>query len=199
MHIDASCPSSSVWVLSFFANSEKSKIKSQKPSNFGSENSNDKKTAIAWKKLTEVTKGQTNLKCFFQADISYKKRTNEFYFITMKPQVDLFSFVFWRKLKTPKRHFEINWPLKELGLQQNISAKLDKKSVTSHHCVTRKAATVVSSFVVLFSSISCQDSSVRYLFAKQHSVVELHVQQLKVDFWERSNSKIYSSIGIKFR
>ena len=67
MHIDASCPSSSVWVLSFFANSEKSKIKSQKPSNFGSENSNDKKTAIAWKKLTEVTKGQTNLKCFFSS------------------------------------------------------------------------------------------------------------------------------------
>ena len=24
---------------------------------------------------------------------------------------DLFSFVFWRKLKTSKRHFEINWPL----------------------------------------------------------------------------------------
>ena len=30
----------------------------------------------------------------------------------MKPQVDLFSFVFWKKLKTPKRHFKINWPLK---------------------------------------------------------------------------------------
>ena len=29
----------------------------------------------------------------------------------MIPQFDLFSFVFWRKLKTPKRHFEINWPL----------------------------------------------------------------------------------------
>ena len=29
----------------------------------------------------------------------------------MKSQVDLFSFVFWRKLKTQKRHFEINWPL----------------------------------------------------------------------------------------
>ena len=27
------------------------------------------------------------------------------------PLVDLFSFVFWRTLKTPKRHFEINWPL----------------------------------------------------------------------------------------
>ena len=30
----------------------------------------------------------------------------------MKPQVYLFSFVFWRKLKTPKRHFKINWPLR---------------------------------------------------------------------------------------
>ena len=42
---------------------------------------------------------------------SSKKRTNEFDFTTMIPQVDLFSFVFWKKLKTPKRHFEINWPL----------------------------------------------------------------------------------------
>ena len=25
--------------------------------------------------------------------------------------VDLFSVVFWKKVKTPKRHFEINWPL----------------------------------------------------------------------------------------
>ena len=25
----------------------------------------------------------------------------------MKPQVDLFSFVVWRKLKTPKRHFKL--------------------------------------------------------------------------------------------
>ena len=25
--------------------------------------------------------------------------------------VDLFSFVFWKKVKTPKSHFEIKWPL----------------------------------------------------------------------------------------
>ena len=56
-------------------------------------------------------KGQKNSKWIFQADVSSKKRMNEFYFTTMKPQVDLFSFFFWRKLKTPKRHFEINWPL----------------------------------------------------------------------------------------
>ena len=30
----------------------------------------------------------------------------------MKPQVDMFSFIFWKKLKTPNtRRFEINWPL----------------------------------------------------------------------------------------
>ena len=45
---------------------------------------------------------------FFQADVSYKKQSKELYFTTMKPQERL---VFWRKLKTPKRHFEINWPL----------------------------------------------------------------------------------------
>ena len=54
------------------------------------------------------TKGQTNSKTFFQDSVSSKKRMNEFDFTTMIPQVDLFSFVFWRKLKTPKSYFEIN-------------------------------------------------------------------------------------------
>ena len=39
----------------------------------------------------------------------FSQKTNEkFDFTTMIPQVDLFSFVFWEKLKTPKRHFKIN-------------------------------------------------------------------------------------------
>ena len=29
----------------------------------------------------------------------------------MIPQVNLFLFIFWRKLKTPKSHCEIKWPL----------------------------------------------------------------------------------------
>ena len=33
---------------------------------------------------------------------------NGFDFTTMTPQVDLFSLVFWKKLKTPKIYFEIN-------------------------------------------------------------------------------------------
>ena len=61
-----------------------------------------------WESLADF-KGQTMSKWFFQAHVSSKKRTNEFYFTAMKPQVDLFSFSFWRKLKAPKRHFEINW------------------------------------------------------------------------------------------
>ena len=32
----------------------------------------------------------------------------KFDFTTMVPQVELFSFVFWGELKTPKRHFEYN-------------------------------------------------------------------------------------------
>ena len=65
-------------------------------------------------------KGQTKLKWFFQADVSSEKRTNEFNFTTMTPQVDLFSFVFWKKLKTPKRYFEIKWPL-----ETSVNAKID--------------------------------------------------------------------------
>ena len=66
---------------------------------------------IIFKNKLHISKGRKKSKWFFQADVSSKKRTNEFYFTTMKPQVDLFSFIFWRKLKTPKRHFEIDWPL----------------------------------------------------------------------------------------
>ena len=49
-------------------------------------------------------KGQIILKWFFVSSISSKKRTKEFDFTTMIPQVDLFSFVFWKKLTTPKKH-----------------------------------------------------------------------------------------------
>ena len=57
--------------------------------------------------LFETIKGQTNSKLFFQAKVSSKnEQTNSTLLL-----VDLFSFVFWKKVKTPKRHFEINWHL----------------------------------------------------------------------------------------
>ena len=76
---------------------------------------------VLWKIFEPIVqcKGQKKLQWFFQADVSSKKQTNEFYFTTMKPQVYLFWFVFWRKLKTPKRHFEIIWPLVRYEVRQN--------------------------------------------------------------------------------
>ena len=55
--------------------------------------------------------GQIILKANYGNLNSSKKRTKKIDFTTMIPQVDLFSFVFWRKLKASKRHFEIKWPL----------------------------------------------------------------------------------------
>ena len=59
-----------------------------------------------------VDKGQIISKGFLMSSISSKKQTKEFDYTTMIPQIDLFSFVFWRKSKTPKNDFEIIWPLR---------------------------------------------------------------------------------------
>ena len=55
-----------------------------------------------------LSKGQLISKGLFGILNSSKKRMKKFNSTTMIPQVDLFSFVFWKNLKTPKRHFEIN-------------------------------------------------------------------------------------------
>ena len=47
---------------------------------------------------------------FWYPQFFQKKWTKTFDLTTMIPQVDLFFFGFWKNLKTPKRHFEINWP-----------------------------------------------------------------------------------------
>ena len=43
----------------------------------------------------------------------------------MIPQVDLFSFVFWKNLKTPKRHFKNNRPLNSYNYFVAISFGLN--------------------------------------------------------------------------
>ena len=54
-----------------------------------------------------IIKGQLISKRLFGIINSSRKRTKQFN-LTM---IDLFSYVFWKNLKTPKRHFEIHWPL----------------------------------------------------------------------------------------
>ena len=53
--------------------------------------------------------------------VKVRQILNDFFKLTFLPKneqtnstlllVDWFSLVFWKKVKTPKRHFEINWPL----------------------------------------------------------------------------------------
>ena len=75
----------------------------------------------------------------------------------MKPQVDLFSFVFWRKLKTPKRHFEINWPLApttKASLQNWFRKKIldvHKYKITKRCVLSEKNTYMLKWFVVLYS------------------------------------------------
>ena len=60
--------------------------------------------------LPNSTNGQLISKANCQAVNSSKKRTNEFIFTTMQH-----VFVrFLKKLKSTKRHFEINWPLSQI-------------------------------------------------------------------------------------
>ena len=54
-----------------------------------------------------ICKGQLISKTNCQGMDSSKKRRNEFVLLLC----DVFSFVFWKKLKTPKKPFEITWPL----------------------------------------------------------------------------------------
>ena len=84
------------------------------------------------------SKGQKKSKWFFQVVLSSKKGTNEFYFTIMTPQIDLFLFVFWKKLKTPKRLFEIIWPLTLSVEFVSNSEVILKRKVKKHHSATSK-------------------------------------------------------------
>ena len=64
-----------------------------------------------------TVKGQLISKANCQAMNSSKKRTNEFVFTTMRR-------VFWKKLKSTKRHFAINRPLKNIFFKFRQNATL---------------------------------------------------------------------------
>ena len=61
--------------------------------------------ATVWTVKFNLYKGQTNKDYFFKPTfLSKNERTNSTLLL-----VDLFLFVFWKKLKATKKHFEINW------------------------------------------------------------------------------------------
>ena len=65
----------------------------------------DSPTLLFWFDL--FLKVRQNRNDFFKLMLSRKnEQTNSISLLR-----ELILFIFWRKLKTPKRHFEINWPL----------------------------------------------------------------------------------------
>ena len=77
---------------------------------------------FCWPFLTiSCKKDTTKPKTKFLSVVKVKQFRNDFFKPTFLPKnerrnstsllVDLISFVFWKKVKTPKRLFEINWPL----------------------------------------------------------------------------------------
>ena len=68
-----------------------------------------------WVQYTKLSwlpkKGKLISKCLFCTFNSSKKWTKKFNLTTTVPQVELFPFIFLKESTTPKRHFEINWPL----------------------------------------------------------------------------------------
>ena len=65
-------------------------------------------TSVQGQDETDAYKAQLISKGLFDILNSSKKRRKKFNFTSMIPQVDLFPLIFWEKLKTQKRHFEIN-------------------------------------------------------------------------------------------
>ena len=64
--------------------------------------------------------------------LQFSQKTNQkFDFTTMLPQVELFSFGFLGELKTPKRYFEINWPLRIFSFGTNGKCRNTFKTVHS--------------------------------------------------------------------
>ena len=114
--------------------------------------------------LISYYKGQTKSKWFFQAYVSSKKRTNEFYFTTMKLQVNLFLFVFWRKLKKTKRHFKINWPL-----VCSIKAKL--REFNKFLWPSQKTCRNFTFSVIWISNITIWQSNVQHLLNMNFNLV----------------------------
>ena len=78
--------------------------------------------------FTERSKGHLISKGLFGILNSSKKWTKKFDLTNMIPQVDLFLFIFWKNLKTPKRHFKICWPLATTFVKVVHLSKKKKKN-----------------------------------------------------------------------
>ena len=115
-----------------------------------------------------ITKGQLISKCLFGIFNSPKKRTKKFNFTTTIPQVDLFSFVFWEKLKTPKRHFKINWPLGPARAMKQLSYyEFWVCVVHLIHCIGRR---LIGTYLPYFETAQNLSRAIWFLLENTHYI-----------------------------
>ena len=90
--------------------------------------------------VLQCTRGETNSKWFFQVDVSSKKLYN---FSTC------FHSFFLKKVKTPKRHFKITWPLL---LLLRGGATREKRMLMQQWTLLLKSYNLFSLFLKIFIS-----------------------------------------------
>ena len=106
---------------------------------------------------------------------------NEWKFL---PLCDVFTFIFWKKLKTPKRHFEIIWPLTARNF--NFICKT-KWSFYFQGAKNRKKAKMASKlFFVVYICISTLWVSIRKSLGKTNPCA---LDQYMIKMYLRTSTK----------
>ena len=90
---------------------------------------------------------------------------------------DVFSFVFWKKLKSTKRHFEINWPLAELSTKNEFFFIL---LLTNKYYRTSKVKIFFYSFLSLFTSL--QNNLVVSISKNRSKFTQSHYKRISKEF-----------------
>ena len=145
------------------------------------------------------------------SSISSKKQTSEFAFTTMIPQVDLFSFIFWRKSMTPKNHFEINWPLTAAQVSCTQSSPSPASVLGEYQTYSLSFTIFLCSIVLtnccyfsrdrLLSTVELQVSTraERILLHLEHVLQISKISKIPFTSTRRTRAKISEIFGWDFR
>ena len=126
--------------------------------------------------LTHHIKGQTNSKWFFKPMFLPKnERTNSTLLWYLRSTC--FCLFFWKKLKTPKRHFQMNWPLVQSLSFQRATLKILTEPGLPILAPLKQRAKVTANNVIPSRAQKCDEAPMpattitQYVWASPHSAV----------------------------